>query len=156
MIEVEFNDSDVMEALAKLSRSLTNLSPLWTTMGDSLIASTERRFDHTEGPDGSKWVPRSATTLERYKKKGTSFGPILHLTRELRDNFNYHYDANSMTLGSNVLHAAVMQFGAEKQSLGPRSPWGNIPARPFIGISVSDREDIFKIINEWLIDAVSN
>jgi phage gpG-like protein len=43
-----------------------------------------------------------------------------------------------------------MQFGAAKGSLGSGAPWGNIPARAFLGVSDEDRAKIHETIEEWL------
>ena len=163
MFKVEIKDSEANAALAGLQTHLSDLSPVMKEIGESLLFSTEKRFDHTEAPDGTQWAPRSPVTLARYAKQGGSIGPILHRTGELRA-FGYpSSDATSVTIGTNTLWAAAMQFGAVKGSLGAywytskkgktvegSSPWGNIPARPFIGISDSDRAGIEDTVVEWL------
>ncbi|MEQ3671482.1 MAG: phage virion morphogenesis protein [Pseudophaeobacter sp.] len=57
--------------------------------------------------------------------------------------------------GSNAIQSAVMQFGAAKGAFGTASngssiPWGNIPARPFIGISEEDETNLALELEEWL------
>ena len=52
-----------------------------------------------------------------------------------------------------------MQFGARYGAFGTISrggsiPWGNIPARPFLGISDTDRSNIAATVEEWLADAL--
>jgi len=54
----------------------------------------------------------------------------------------------------------VQQFGAKKGQFGKTRrgapiPWGNIPARPFLGVSVSDRSDILAILAEHLRKAIN-
>ena len=57
---------------------------------------------------------------------------------------------NSLEVGSTVEYSAVQQFGAKKGSLGPNAPWGNIPARPFLGISAADSGAIDRSILDYL------
>ena len=57
--------------------------------------------------------------------------------------------------GSNAIQSAVMQFGAGKGAFGTTSrggpiPWGDIPARPFLGLSDEDRTAIVQTIEDWL------
>ena len=114
MFKVEIKDAEANAALAGLQTHLSDLSPVMKEIGESLLFSTEKRFDHTEAPDGTQWAPRSPVTLARYAKQGGSIGPILRRTGELRA-FGYpSSDATSVTIGTNTLWAAAMQFGAVK------------------------------------------
>lgn len=165
MITVEFNEAEVVAALARISAHLTDLSPLMNEIGMAMVASTEKRFKDTEAPDGSKWAPRSATTLKHYERTKQKFGPVLHKTGTLSQTIFHQYDHASVSFGSNAIYAAVMQFGAGQGAFGAAIgkdkrgrdhfhtiPWGNIPARPFIGISDSDRTNIVDTVAEWLAD----
>ena len=170
MIKIEFNDAEVQAALGNLSDALTDMSPVMNRIGMFLVASTEKRFDDTEAPDGSQWAPRSPVTLAIYarEKPPPTFGPVLHKSGTLRQSINHSYGPDEVTVGTNVFYAQVQQLGAVKGSLGAywftsekgkqvdgSSPWGNIPARPFIGVSDSDRVGILDIIAESLARAVS-
>lgn len=150
MITIEINDAQVNAAFARISEHLTDLSDLMNEVGIFLVASTEQRFKDTEAPDGSKWAPRSATTIKRYGRKGQSFGPVLHKTFELSNNTRHQYDAGSVTIGTDLPQSAMMQFGGTKAKW-PHL-WGNIPARPFIGLSDSDRTNVLDTVAEWLAD----
>lgn len=150
MAYIEFNDAQVQAAINNLSAALTHMSPVFAEIGEFLLATTGKRFDDTEAPEGSKWAPRSPVTLAHHAREGGSFGPVLHRTGELRRFINVASDDEKVTIGTNTLHAAVQQWGAAKGSLGPTSPWGNIPARPFIGVSETDREGVLNILGGWL------
>lgn len=155
MISVEFNDAEVQAALGSIAAALTDMSKPMNEIGMFLVASTEQRFDDTEAPDGSQWAPRSPVTLAIYARQQAKYGPVLHKSGVMRQSIFHSYGPDEVTVGSNVIQAAVMQFGAAKGSLGPRSPWGTIPARPFIGLSDSDRQGVLDIIGEWLESAAS-
>jgi len=150
MISIEFNDAEIQAALSNLVSGLTDMSPVMNDIGIALVASTEARFDATQAPDGSPWAARSEVTLAKYAREGGSFGPVLHRSGTLRSFIHHAYGPDQVTVGSNTLWAAVQQFGAAKGSLGPASPWGNIPARPYIGLSDSDRTGVLDIVGEWL------
>ncbi|WP_206184198.1 hypothetical protein [Thioclava sp. IC9] len=67
------------------------------------------------------------------------------------------------TVSSRAIQSVVMQFDAKKGGFGSYQgkgvggssptvsiPWGDIPARPFMGISAGDQENIEAAIVEWL------
>jgi phage gpG-like protein len=163
MITVEIKDAGVSEALARLQVHLSDLSSVMNEIGMFLVASTEQRFAETVGPDGGKWAPRSPVTIKHYERTKQKFGPVLHKSGELSQSIFHAYDAQSVTVGTNLIQSAVMQFGAAQGAFGAaigkdkkgrdhfhHIPWGNIPARPFIGISDSDRIGILDTVAEWL------
>ena len=163
MITVEINDAEVTAAFARISAHLTDLSDLMNEVGMFLVASTEQRFKDTEAPDGSKWAPRSATTIKHYQRTGQKFGAVLYKTGDLSKSVFHAYDAKSVTVGTNLIQSAVMQFGAGQGAFGASIgkdkkgrdhfhtiPWGNIPARPFIGLSDNDRTNVLDTVAEWL------
>ena len=65
---------------------------------------------------------------------------------------------SSVEVGSSMVYAAVMHFGAGQGAfgadrLGHPIPWGNIPPRPFLGIADEDRAGLVEILEEWLMRA---
>ena len=168
MVTVEFNDAEVSAAIARIQAHLSDLSPLMNEIGMFLVRSTEERFSATEAPDGSKWALRSPVTIAHYLRTKQTFGPILHKSGDLPRSISHQYDDASVTIGSNLIYSAVLQFGAAQgafgASIGKDSkgrdhfhsiPWGNIPARPFIGLSGDDRQNILDTVQEWLADIVA-
>ncbi len=53
-----------------------------------------------------------------------------------------------MLLGSPMEYAAMQQFSGKKSEF-PHL-WGDIPARPFLGISKEDRQAILDIVEAYL------
>lgn len=163
MITIEINDAQVSAALAKISAHLDDLSPLMNEIGLFMVESTKQRFDNTETPQGTAWAPRSPTTIKHYQRTKQKFGPVLHKTGDLRQSIFHAYDATSVSVGTNLIYAAVQQFGAAQGAFGAaigrdkkgrdhfhHIPWGNIPARPFLGLSDGDRGNLVDTVEEWL------
>ena len=163
MITVEIKDAGASEALARLQVHLSDLSPVMNEIGMFLVASTKQRFAETVDPTGGKWAALSPVTLRHYERTKQKFGPVLHKTGDLRESIFHAYDASSVSVGTNLIYAAVQQFGAAQGAFGAaigkdkkgrdhfhHIPWGNIPARPFIGLSDSDRTNIQDTVTEWL------
>lgn len=160
MITVEINDAEVDAAFAEIEKRLTDMRPVFEVLGDLLKDSTEERFDEGVSPDGIPWAPKSQTTIDAYAARGLTVsskplhGPNLD-TLTLRKSFFHEATSDALTLGTNKVQAAAMHFGMAKGAAGQTSrggsiPWGNIPARPFVGISSEDRGAIVATVEEWL------
>ena len=154
MIRVELKDDEISAALERLSAALTDMTPVMEDIGELLTRSTKERFVAGVDPKGNKWPGKSGTTLDIYQARGDRvdprplFGPSGRLSSEIA--YTIGLDRKSVEIGSNQIYAAVMQFGAAKGSLGGGAPWGNIPARPFMGLSDRDQTNILETIDEWL------
>lgn len=159
MITIEINDTDVTSALARAVTALTDTTPLMEGIAEYLRTSTVKRFKEGKAPDGSSWSPNSPVTLARKKNTRPLFGPNDRLNKE----FGISSGADYAEISSVLPYAAVQQFGARKGSLGAywwttesgkvlegSSPWGDIPARPYLGISEEDRTNILDIISEYI------
>lgn len=149
MIRIEFNDRAVEAAIADLGALLADLTPVMQEIGEALVASTTDRFKAGVSPEGVPWAPKSPATLAKYARgkdpvdSRPLHGPSLTLSRTI-----FHQaGSRQVEVGSNRVYAAMMQFGGQKAAF-PHL-WGNIPARPFLGLSEEDRGAILEIVAEW-------
>ncbi len=147
-VTIEYEDEDVRRALKRLAN----------TAGERLLIATRDRFDSQKDPDGRPWAPLKPSTLARKRRNRDK-----RLTERghLRGQLNYGAGAGPdfVEVGSSLIYAATHQFGAGKGRFGSNSrgqpiPWGDIPARPFLGVSDDDRETILEIVNDHLADAL--
>ena len=86
---------------------------------------------------------------QRQQWKGNK--PLLTGEGLLGDTISYQLNGNdAVEIGSPMEYAAMQQFGGKKSEF----PWlwGDIPARPFLGLSDNDSEQILEIINKHLQD----
>lgn len=157
---ITFDDAEALAYLGQLSARLGDLTPVMQDLGEYLISSTKARFASGTAPDGTPWAANSLTTLARYGRmyKGSAKAvagkkPLIGESRRLSGEIHAVTTANSVTVGSSLIYAGVQQFGAAKHSLGPKSPWGDIPARPYLGLSVADRGNVLDILREYLAEA---
>lgn len=149
-MRVEITEETVTTGLARLAAALGDMSEPMSEIGEVMLASTQDRIAKGVGVDGKPFAPRSATTVDRYGKLGLKYGAPLNQSGRMRKGIAYNSGPDWMEVGSNAIQAAVMHFGAAKGSLGNGAPWGNIPARPFLGVSDEDRTKIQETIEEWL------
>ena len=155
MFTVELKSEAVTEALTRAIAQLDDMTPLMTDIGEILIASTKARFPIGEAPDGSKWKAKSQTTLNAYgarKSNRTDVRPLFGPSGMLSSQIFSDPSADQVEIGSNRVYAAMMQFGGTKAEF-PHL-WGDIPARPFLGISAEDEANITAQIADYLTEAL--
>lgn len=171
MISIGIGDQKVAQSLEKLIRSVENTHSVLELIGEQLVDSTKRRFSTSTAPDGSRWASNSQVTILRYlgaykssyKKDGrisqkgidraTSKRPLIGETGSLSRQISYDIEGNNtLYIGSSMIYAAVQQFGAKARQFG-KAPWGDIPARPFLGLSDRDQANIIDTISDYLSDS---
>ncbi|MEL7098282.1 MAG: phage virion morphogenesis protein [Pseudomonadota bacterium] len=162
MYRVEINQDEITPALKELAAKLDDMSPIMLAIGQNLEHSTEERYQRGEAPDGSAWAPKSQTTLDAYRRRGQRADPrplfgTSPSNASLRTSIFATSGPDFVELGTNAIQAAVMQFGAGKGAFGATSkgspvPWGDIPARPFLGLSDADEVAILETVAEALED----
>ncbi len=154
MFTIELNDNGLQARLEGIAAGMGDLTPLMRDIGEYLTASTRDRFAAGEAPDGSSWAPKSAATMSGYAARGDRIDmrPLFGPSGMLSSQLSYAVTPDSVEFGSSMVYAAMMQFGGTKAAF-PHL-WGDIPARPFIGLSDRDRDEIGGIIDDWLTDIV--
>lgn len=120
--------------------------------------STRERFRSQTGPDGERWKPSLRVQL--------GGGKTLTRDGHLGDSIGSYANQRSAVWGVNRIYAAIHQFGGTiraKTSRGLRFRIGDrwstkrqvsIPARPFLGISEGDRQDILDLVENHLASLV--
>lgn len=170
---VTLDDAQVMGALDRLA--LVGEDPgLLRILGDYGRDSTRRRWISQTSPNGTPWAALSSAYAEI---KPSGYG-ILYLSGTLEGSVTYRTGASEVSWGSPMVYAAVHQFGATivpKSAkalsfvMGDTFAAGNsgamgktqaflvqvrsvtVPARPYLGISMEDREEIPLLAGEYLV-----
>lgn len=169
-ITIRYADTAVLARLAEINRQIDDLSPAMLAIGELLTESTKERFGTSTAPDGSKWKPNApATVLARlnqikgaYTKAGklSKKGATAAMSKKplvasglLQDSIHYQLTGGGkgVEIGTNRFAgewdggAAVHQFGDRK---------GNIPARPFLGLSAGDESAVLDVLDNFLSQAI--
>lgn len=163
MIRSDLNTDRLSPALMAVAEAVDNMTPVMQDIGEYLIKSTRERFPKGEAPDGSMWAPKAPATVEAYLARPphrVDARPLYGPTGLLSQQIFYQVRPNEVEWGSNRIYAAVMQLGAGKGALGTTSrgspiPWGDIPARPFLGVSAEDETQISAILSDYLQTAAN-
>ncbi len=178
MIEVKIDDAEIVKALQDFQRAVGDLSPALKDIGAMLVESTQQRFNTSTGPDGQSWEPNSQTTYEAMlhrrsgdyqdgKRVGNKKGAFRKDGRvsaksagmlsgkkplvehgTLMQQIHAQVNGNVLEVGSSMEYAAMQQFGGTKAEFSHL--WGDIPARPFLGISEADAAEILDIVHDHL------
>ena len=160
MIRLDFKYEGVAAALAEATRRLDDMTPIYEDIGDYMVEATKERFRKGVDPDGDAWAPKSPATLAAYLARGDGVRPkpLIGPTRRLSSEVARFVSRDSVEIGSALEYSAVMQRGARKGAFGRDSrnnpiPWGDIPARVWLGLSEADETRIIAIADEHLGDA---
>lgn len=182
MLEVSVDTSLVGKALDELVERLGDLTTPLNDIAEYLYQSTDDRFRQQVAPDGSPWAPLAASTLARKKgprilrEKGTLQDTLRHnvSNNELAFGTDRPYGAIHQ-FGGKVRHAARSQQVYFRQgkdgSVGNRfvkksksnfAQWvtrgahdSETKARPYLGMSSEDDIEVLAIIQDYLLDSVT-
>jgi phage virion morphogenesis protein len=160
------DDAAVLVALHRLRSRTDNLAPLLTAFGEDLVASTKQRFHTATAPDGTPWKANSEVTISRYlglsksnfnkdgslSKKGEARAsgkkPLTGETGALGQQIHYRVQGNVLEVGSTMEYAAMQQLGGKRADFP--NLWGDIPARPFLGLSKDDISGFSHTVSDYL------
>lgn len=145
-IDITINDKLVIQNFTMLERKMGNTTPIMAAIGTGLVASTTRRFVSQAGPDGAPWA-----ALNSAYASGKRNSRILTESGRLRDSITYKAANDSVAVGTNVIYAAIHQFGGTINAKGGgrlaffiggrmvRPTSVTIEARPYLGVSSEDQ-----------------
>ena len=154
-LKITYDDGEVLDALDRIVRAGQDPAPVMASIGEALLNSTRERFVTQEAPDGSDWAELSKHTKKRKRRNKnlilTEFG---YLSGQL----NVRAGTDRVSVGSSMIQASTLHFGAAAGAFGSTStgrpiPFGDIPARPFVGVSTGDRGMILDELRDYLAAA---
>lgn len=175
---IEFQtDGEIQQIFRRLREAAVDLAPAFREAGEALAETTKQRFESATAPDGSAWAPNTPVTVQRFlnRTKGNfrrdgglsaqgsrrlaGKKPLTGESKSLRTTIRYRADGNGVEVGSPMIYAATHQFGASQGQFGRTRrggpiPWGDVPARPFLGLAADDREIILQIFTDHLSRAL--
>jgi len=136
----------VQKQLQKLIERGDNLQPLFADIGEMLILSHDQRFRDQVSPDGQAWQPLSESYREKKRKNKDT---ILKLNDHLGREFNYVTTGKDLFFGTPYEYGALHHFGGTPDM--PAGP-AAVPARPWLGISQEDINEIYSIVGDFLLN----
>lgn len=164
---IEFEDREIRARLEQAVRAGENMVPLMDAIGSWLQDSAKRRIEETKtAPDGTAWEKsfREVNAGARHPDADEDApvqraGKTMYLSGALAKSLTHCARRDSVDIGTNLIYAAVHQFGAMITPVnatalaffladGRRVVTGSvtIPARPYLGISADDEEQIAEFV----------
>ena len=155
-------DGDVQRLMQRLGRIAgMDKAGINNAIAEGLRTSTIERFQAEKSPEGKKWKQSI-----RAREEG---GKTLTKSTALRSSIRSDSSADGLAIGTNDIRAATHQFGdtriikaKRKKALRFRvnGRWVSkkevkvtIPARPFLGVSEEDEEEIKELLRQSLEDS---
>lgn len=146
------------KAMSNAAKKMANKKLLMATIGESLVSGTIKRFADEEDPQGKKW--------EKSERAKSESGVTLTETGRLRKSIDYAATPDKVMVGSNIAYARIHQFGGTIKPKGKKSlkfkgldgkdvfvKQVDIPARPYIGVSKQDMDEVRATIKAFLAGA---
>ena len=131
---------DLAERLNQLASA--DYDDLLEQIGSTVESQTRRRLsEEKEAPDGSPWEPLSNDWAAR--KSQRSSGGMLEYQGHLLDSIAYQVTGDEVEIGTGLIYGAIHQLGGE--SVGKP-----IPARPYLGLSSDNENELNEVIEAWL------
>lgn len=149
MFSLELHDEDLRAALDRLETGLSDMSEVTNEIGDYLRVSHRDRITQTQGsPDGTAWAAKSPFTRSKDPRP-------LYNTGNMVSRIHHIYGPDFVSVVASGQQVRTLHFGAAKGAFGQTKtglpiPFGDIPARPFVGLSPTDRSDITDALLEWV------
>lgn len=153
-------EGNAAELIAKM-REISDLDKegLNAALAEAVRESTLERFKQGKDPSGKSW----RTSI----RAATTGGKTLVASSQLRNSIKAESDETGFAVGTNVIHAATHQFGAVGRTIRAKKAkalrfqvggrWVskkqvrvNIPARPFLGISDEDMQEIKSTVEDFI------
>lgn len=141
-------DLDLSEAQAALANlSTRDLDALTYEIGSLIEDQTKRRImDEKTAPDGTPWAPWSDAYAESLKRPNrTNPRSLLVGEGDLLGSIQNYTTGETVQVGTNLVYGAIHQFGGEPVGI-------NIPARPYLGLSDDDAQEIEELVAGRLED----
>ena len=125
--------------LGQIAAGLTDFRPLLESLGAEVESQTRRRISEEKAsPEGAAWKPWT----EAYAATRRGGHSLLEGEGELLDSIQFLPEGDRVEIGTNLIYGAIHQFGGAEVGI-------NIPARPYLGISSANEDDLLAILDGW-------
>lgn len=111
-IRIDADAAPFGTAFGRLLHAAGDLTPAMRAIAGEMLFSTQRRFEREAGPGGDAWARLAASTIRRSPRRAPP-AKILRDTVRLFRSLTTEADAGSAAVGTNVVYAAMQQFGGD-------------------------------------------
>ncbi|PJX25068.1 hypothetical protein CAP50_05820 [Psychrobacter sp. L7] len=138
MFDAELSGGDeIIRRLGDLHFDSAKMQKFSRLAGAEMVYQTEERFANQHDLQRQPWIPSQRAIADN--------GKTLRDTGRLMGSLTYVALPDGVTWGTNVVYARMMHYGGTK-ALFPHL-WGDITARPYLGMNADDKASVLNIIN---------
>lgn len=146
ILRIQIRAEDLDRRLGQIAQRAANLRPAYQAIGNYLVGETQDRIKRETSPDGTRFQPLAAATVQRKAAKG-KIRKILQEEGNLVGTIAAQVQGEGVAIGSNLPYSAIHQFGG-KAGRGRKVA---IPARPYLGTNEADEEEIVSLLEDHLM-----
>ena len=150
---IQIQHQALTAALAQLVDRIEHPGPFYAAVGEDMTDRIKQRFAAATGPDGVRWKANTRVTIMNYLKNRGAFSgktgkilakgqllaaskrPLQGVTNDLARQIFSQSSDSEVTVGSNMIYAAMMQYGGTRAQFP--NLWGDIPGRQFMPITLT-------------------
>lgn len=152
-LRIDVDDREVRDALKRLRKNAAATQAAFEDIGSMIVSSTQQRIESEKAsPDGVPWPSLAASTQRKRARAGRAPGDMLRFDGDLYRSITYLASDEDVVVGTNRRYAALQQLGGTPDMKNPGAR--AVPARPFLGVSEDDQEEILRIITDHLMEGV--
>jgi len=143
---ISINWGGLEESLNRATANVSNTKQLMLEIGVAMKSQTVKRFHAGVSPDGEAWEEIQYTRRDSKGRPRKGKAKPLLDTGRLRDSISVNASAAEVHVGSGVEYARIHQLGGQ----AGRGRKTTIPARPYLGLSEEDQEEITGLVQRHL------
>lgn len=166
MIRLAITLDEKIKQLEERKKRLTELQntggAVMKKISEKMKTAVDNSFRYSQSPDGEKWARLSVETTLAWNSERRGDVPLRD-TGIMQRSITPGFGGGFAKVGTADIRAPTHQFGAKqgkyakiptKNGKVRNVPWGDIPARPFFGITKQKDIDYRKIILNYINNGV--
>lgn len=156
-IRFKITDDTLTAGIERALRAAADFTPAMEAIAGHLEAAVAERFEGERDPLGKSWIRSLRVAIHGGKTLDRQLPESL-----LRGSFESSFDATTASVGTDIVYAAIHQFGSRGTASVPtytrkdgakvkaHTRRMNTPARPFLGFGPADSDAIVGILSGHL------
>jgi len=145
---VRVDEGGLRARLSNLLLSDVERIKMLDQVGEASVREVKQHFINQKSPEGVPWKPSKRALADPSR-------PTLLHTLKLLNSITYVNFGGQVEIGTPDIRAGTLNFGARRGQYGAMRngtpiPFGNIPARKFIGVSPKNVAQVRDIVNGFL------
>jgi phage gpG-like protein len=142
----------IEDALRQLSETMgpQMKRQLLGRIGKVYLDYTVDNYEKNRSPQRKRWEENKESTLKKRRRIGFyGDGDVGFMTGDLYFSLKSEVQGDSVFVGSDVEYAPFFHFKVKKGTPAKGGPWGDIPARPFLGRNERADKKVLNMMNQF-------